>query len=259
MQALAGKSAVVTGAARGLGEGIARELAARGCAVALLDLLDEAGEAVAAEIRDAGGSATYLHCDVADLGAVRASLAAAHEACGPLDVLVNNAAVALEPTPVTELAEADFLRVLDVNVASVYRFCRESFEGLRERGGGAVINLASVHQSHSLDGWSAYAASKGAIISLTRQLAAEWGRHNIRVNSISPGAIDATMTRQILDRDPSGELEAGFQRMHALERLGRTEEVAATAAFLASDGAGFITGEDILVDGGLTKLTRLRV
>ena len=120
-----------------------------------------------------------------------------------------------------------------------------------------TINLSSVHQSHSLEGWSAYAASKGAIVSITRQLAAEWGPHNIRVNSISPGAIDATMTRDILNRDETGKLEKQFKHMHALERMCRTEEVGKTAAFLASDGAGFITGEDILIDGGLTKVCRL--
>jgi NAD(P)-dependent dehydrogenase (short-subunit alcohol dehydrogenase family) len=253
---LTGKTAIVTGASRGLGEGIAREMAAQGAAVTLLDILDDAGREIARELTDGGLRARYATCDVTDMAAVTRAVAEARAAHGALDVLVNNAAVALPPTPVTELPEADFLRLLDVNVASVYRFCRATFDGFRADGGGAVINLSSVHQSHSLDGWSAYAASKGAIVSITRQLAAEWGRHNIRVNSISPGAIDATMTREILDRDETGELEGKFARMHALERLGRTEEVAATAAFLASDGAGFITGEDILIDGGLTKVIR---
>ena len=253
---LTGKTAIVTGASRGLGEGIAREMAARGAAVTLLDILDEAGREVASELTDAGLKARYASCDVSDMAAVERAVAEAEAAQGPLDILVNNAAISLAPTAITELPEADFLRVLDVNVGSVYRFCRATFEGFRAHGGGAVINLSSVHQSHSLEGWSAYASSKGAIISITRQLAAEWGRHNIRVNSISPGAIDATMTREILDRDETGELEGKFARMHALERLGRIEEVAATAAFLASDGAGFITGEDILIDGGLTKVIR---
>lgn len=253
---LDGKSALITGAARGLGEGIAREMARQGASVALIDILDDLGEAAAADLREQGCRASYVHCDIADLGDVRRAVAKAESVCGPLDVLVNNAAIALEPTPITELAETDFLRVLNINVGGIYRFCHATFDGFRRRGGGAVINLASVHQSHSLEGWSAYAASKGAIISITRQLAMEWGKHDIRVNSISPGAIDATMTREILDRDETGELEKKFAHMHALGRLGKTEEVAAVAAFLASDGAGFITGEDILVDGGLTKLIR---
>lgn len=253
---LTGKNVIVTGASRGLGEGIAREMAAQGAAVTLLDILDDAGGAIAAELVDQGLNARYAHCDISDLSAVKAAVAEAEAAQGPLDVLVNNAAISLEPSPITELDEADFLRVLDINVASVYRFCHATFEGFKSRGGGTVINLSSVHQSHSLEGWSAYAASKGAIISITRQLAMEWGKFNIRVNSLSPGAIDATMTREILDRDETGELEGKFSHMHALERLGKTEEVAATAAFMASDGAAFITGEDILVDGGLTKVIR---
>lgn len=251
------KTAIVTGAARGLGEAIAHALADEGAAVALVDLQDKPGEAVAAALREAGARAFYHHCDIRDMAAVEGAVAAAEAAHGPLDILVNNAAISLPPTPITELAEADFQAVLDVNVGGLYRFCRATFDGFRARGGGVVINLSSVHQSHSLPGWSAYAASKGAVISITRQLAAEWGPSNIRVVSISPGAIDATMTREILKRDETGELERQFAHLHALERLGRPEEVGRTAAFLASDGAGFITGEDILIDGGLTKVCRL--
>ena len=193
------RPAIVTGAARGLGEGIARELAAQGARVTLVDVLDEEGAAVAADIRAKGGAASYLSCDVRDLGAVEAVVAAAADEFGPLRILVNNAAILLPATPITELAETDLQRLLDINVMGIFRFCRATFEGFKARGDGVVINLASVHQSHSLDGFSAYAASKGAVISLTRQLAAEWGKWNIRVNSISPGAIDATMTRMILD------------------------------------------------------------
>nr|WP_245398778.1 SDR family oxidoreductase [Oceaniglobus trochenteri] len=252
-----GKSAIVTGAARGLGEGIAQELARQGAAVTLIDILDDAGQALADRIVAEGGRAGYIACDIGSPKAVDAAVVQAADRFGTADILVNNAAIALPPTPVTELSDDDMARVLNINVIGAVRFCRATFGGFREKGGGAVINLSSVHQSHSLAGWTAYAASKGAIISMTRQLAAEWGAWNIRVNSVSPGAIDATMTREILDRDESGQMERDFRHMHALERLGKTEEVARTVAFLASDGAGFITGEDILVDGGLTKLCRL--
>lgn len=257
MGVLDGKIALVTGAARGLGEGMALEMAEQGAAVALVDVLDDAGQAVADRIAADGGRALYLSCDVRQRDAVRETVARAERDLGPLDVLVNNAAITGPSVPVTDLDDADFLDVMDVNVAGAFRFCAETFGGFRERGGGVAINLASVHQSHSLLGWTAYAATKGAIISMSRQLAVEWGPHNIRVNTVSPGAIDATMTRGILDADETGGLEAQFRHMHALERLGRTGEVAKTVAFLASDGAAFITGEDILVDGGLTKVCRL--
>jgi len=257
MEVLSGKVALVTGAARGLGEAIAVELATQGARVALLDVLDELGAEVAENIKKSGGNACYRNCDIRDTEEVRSAVDEVYSTYGKLDVLVNNAAVSTAPTPISELSEETWNNIFNVNVSSIYRFCRFVLPRMQEAGGGAVINMSSVHQSHSLTGWTAYAATKGAIISMSRQLAAEWGRFNIRVNTVSPGAIDATMTRQILDRDPTGRQEAAFRHMHALERLGRSEEVGKTVAFLASDGAGFITGEDILVDGGLTKLCRL--
>lgn len=254
---LSGKTALVTGGARGLGEAIVRSLAADGAAVMIVDVLEDAGLAVAAELSAGGQKVLFRRCDISQMEEVRQAVEACEAALGPVTTLVNNAAVALSATRATDMREVDFQRVLDINVTAIWRFCAVCLDGMAARGGGVVINLSSVHQSHSLDGWCAYAASKGAVISLTRQLAVEWGPANIRINSISPGAIDATMTRDIIARDSSGETGRKFRHMHALERLGKPEEVGALAAFLASDGAGFITGEDILVDGGLTKVCRL--
>lgn len=254
---LDGKTALVTGGARGLGEAIATELAEQGATVLILDILDDLGEAVAAAIRSTGGAATYKSCDIRGIAAVKAVVDGFYADHARLDILVNNAAVSAAPSPISEVSEEQWTRIFDVNVTAAYRFCHFVMPRMKAQGGGVVINLSSVHQSHSFDGWTAYAATKGAIISMTRQLAAEWGKFNVRVNSVSPGAIDATMTREILDRDPTGKKEGEFNHMHALERLGRPIEVAKTVAFLASDGAGFITGEDILVDGGLTKVMRL--
>ena len=124
---LTGKTALVTGAARGLGEGIAREMAAQGARVTLVDILDAEGRAVEAEIEALGQEARYVHCDVTDMTAIGQTVADAEEAFGPLDILVNNAAIALPPVPITEMTETDFLRVLDVNVASFYRFCNATF------------------------------------------------------------------------------------------------------------------------------------
>ncbi|MFB2551927.1 SDR family NAD(P)-dependent oxidoreductase [Ensifer soli] len=255
---LQGKVAIVTGAAQGLGEAIARAMAAEGAIVAGCDVKKEEGRAVFASLDPSGERSLFSRVDLADEASVRAFVAAVRQRFGRIDILVNNAAILPPPgRSLPEMAEADWSRVLDINVGGAFRITGAVLPAMIEQKGGAVISLSSVHRSHSIPGFTAYAASKGAIVSMTRQLALEYGAQGIRFNTISPGAIATAMTQAILDGDPTGGLTARFRHMHALERIGRPEEVAATAVFLASDGAGFITGEDILVDGGLTKATRL--
>lgn len=260
MGILSGKVCLVTGVAQGIGEAIAVAMAEARAIVVGCDINDAAGQAVIDGIIGNGGTGRYLNCDVGDARAVAATVAAVVHAFGRLDVVVNNAAILPDPArPITEIGNDDWMRVIDINLGSVYRFSHSAIPQMVTQGGGAFINLASIHHHKSLPGFSPYAASKGAIVSLTRQLAVEHGARNIRFNTISPGAINTAMTQQILDRDPSGRLTESFKHMHLLERIGRPDEVAATAVFLASDGAGFITGEDILVDGGISRATRIEL
>jgi len=253
---LEGKVALVTGGAGGLGEAIVRTMAEAGAALVLTDIADERGRAIAADIAASGGRARYESCDIRNFESVRRTVAAAAGHFGGIDILVNTAGVSPRSAPITEVTEKEWLDLMDVNVNAVFRFCSATLPHIVARGGGSVINLSSVHHAQSFPNASAYAASKGAVVSLSRQLAVEWGPANVRVNTVSPGAIDSGMTRRTLAEDPSGKLAIAYGRLHALERMGRPIEVAKTVTFLASDGAGFITGEDILVDGGWTKTSR---
>lgn len=258
MKTLENKVAIVTGMSRGLGEAIAEGLAAAGAKVVGCDLLDEAGQAVAERASQRGDVLEYHHCDVTSWDSVVALVRHAIDSHGRIDAVVNNAAILPDPiVPITEMEEANWQKVFDVNIGGALRFTKAAIPYMEDQGGGVFINLASVQASHSQPGLTPYATTKGALISMTRQLAIEFGPKNIRFNTISPGAIDATMTRHLMNQDATGGLEDSYKHMHALERLGKPEEVAATAVFLASDGAAFITGEDILIDGGLTKVLRL--
>lgn len=249
---------LISGIAQGLGAAMARAMAAEGAIVTGFDLGGAA--ALLAKVDPEGHRSLAAVADVTDTAAVRAFVQAVVERFGRLDVLVNNAAI-LPPAgkSLPEMADLEWQRVLDVNIGGAFRLCAAVIPQMLRQGAGTVISLASIHRSHSIPGFTPYAASKGAIVSMTRQLAVEYGRYGLRFNTISPGAIATAMTQAILDGDPTGALTESFRHMHALERIGQPEEVAATAVFLASDEAGFITGEDILVDGGLTRTTRLEM
>lgn len=260
MPSLQGKVAVITGVAQGIGEAIARAMAAEEAIITGCDLSADKGDALMAEIDPDGSRSHFAVVDVTRSADVAGFVSDVMDRFGRIDVLVNNAAILPPPdTSLPQMAEADWQRVLDVNIGGAFRLCAAVIPHMVAAGAGSVINLSSIHWSHSIPGFTPYAASKGAIVAMTRQLAVEYGKHNLRFNSISPGAIATAMTQGILDSDPTGALTEAFKHMHALERIGHPEEVAATAVFLASDGAGFISGEDILVDGGLTKTTRLEI
>lgn len=255
---LEGKVVVITGAAQGLGEAMARAMASEGAIIAGCDLKEDEGRAVFTEISAISSGSLFQRVDITSQPQVSAFTAEVERLFGRIDVLVNNAAILPPPDKsLPEMDEQEWQRVLDSNIGGAFRFIAAALPGMVRRQQGSVISMSSVHRSHSIPGFTPYAASKGAIVSMSRQLAVEYGKHNIRFNTISPGAINTAMTQSILANDKTGNLAASFRHMHALERIGHPHEVSATAVFLASGEAGFITGEDILVDGGLTKATRL--
>jgi NAD(P)-dependent dehydrogenase (short-subunit alcohol dehydrogenase family) len=246
-----GKVAVVTGGASGIGRVTAGALAAEGAAVGIADVDEAGGRAVAAAIREAGGDGFFRRTDVGSLADLEAVLDEAAGRHGRLDVLVNNAAVAI-PGSAGEMAEDDWARTLDVNLTGVWRGMRAAIPRMLAQGGGSIVNLSSVQGHVGFAGWAAYAAAKGGVDALTRQAAVEYAAGGIRVNAVAPGTIATEMNEKIMRESADGDaVLAGWLAMHPIGRIGQPAEVAAAIVFLASDDASFITGESLRVDGGL--------
>jgi NAD(P)-dependent dehydrogenase (short-subunit alcohol dehydrogenase family) len=255
MTRLAGKIAVVTGGADGIGHAICEAMAREGAFVYVSDIDDAKGAAFVGELQQAGLGASYVHCDVAEEADMAALIATAVEQQGRLDILVNNAAVAIGGMPVYEMTDAQWHRLIAVNLTSVFRGCKFALPHMIRQKRGAIVNLASAQGHIGLDGWTAYAGAKGAVMAMTRQMAVEFGPHNVRVNSISPGTINTPMNERVV-ADYGAKLMDAWVRMHPLGRIGLPAEIAEAAVYLASDAAGFTTGVDLRVDGGLCVTPR---
>jgi NAD(P)-dependent dehydrogenase (short-subunit alcohol dehydrogenase family) len=256
MGRLQGKIAAVTGAADGIGHAIAEGFVREGAHVFLSDINDAAGSAFAAALRAAGGQAEYLHCDVAeekDIADLIATTVA--KGGGRIDILVNNAAVAIGGKPVYEMTEAEWHRLIAVNLTSVFRGCKYALPHMIRQRQGSIVNMASAQGHIGLDGWTAYAGAKGAVLAMTRQMAVEFGPCNVRINSISPGTINTPMNEKVV-ADLGDQVARAWVKMHPIGRIGLPAEVAEAAIYLASDAAGFTTGIDLRVDGGLTAAPR---
>jgi NAD(P)-dependent dehydrogenase (short-subunit alcohol dehydrogenase family) len=242
--------AIITGAASGIGRATSLLFAHEGAAVVAVDLQREAGEELAHEIREAKGRCVFHHGDVTRAEDCEAAVQCSVEEFGALHMLFNNAGI-IRRESVTELSEDDWDRVMDVNVKSVFLMSRYAIPVMVRAGGGAIVNSAS--------GWGlvggpravAYCASKGAVVLLTKAMAIDHGPQNIRVNCICPGDTETPMLKT--EARQLGEPEAAFLAGAAhrpLGRVGRPEEIARAALYLASDAASFITGTALVVDGG---------
>lgn len=244
---------VVTGAAKGIGEATARRLAAEGGAVMVLDLKDAETQAVADQIVAAGGFAEAYACDVSDEAAVRAVFAQIEEHHGRVDVLVNNAGIGGPTGPIENVALADWRGLLAVNLDGVFLCTREALRLMKATRSGSIVNISSIFGLVGSADTAAYHASKGAVRLLTKATALQVATVGIRVNSVHPGFIDTPMVQDYAAQSGHhDELLAGLVALHPVGRLGRSEEVAAVIAFLASDEASFMTGSEVVVDGGYT-------
>lgn len=245
---LSGRVAAVTGGARGIGLAVGTALAQHGARVVLLDVLDGAGTPAAAGLERDGHAATYRRLDVTDADAVAAVLGSIVEDHGALDVLVTSAGVALHGSSL-DVGPDQWQRVLDVNVNGTFWAAREAARLMAARG-GSIVAIGSI--SGEIANWpqaqTAYNTSKGAVHSMVRSLAVEFASTGVRVNAIAPGYVATELTA---DGVPQ-EWRTEWERMTPMGRLGRPEEVASVAAFLASDGASYITGSTLVVDGGYT-------
>jgi len=249
---LSGKVALVSGAARGIGRGIALRFAAEGAQVGLLDLQLQGCQLVVAEIERAGGEALALAADISQPAAVTAALAQLEARFERVDVLVNNAAV-MPAGRIHETSPADFDRCLAVNLRGTYLLCRAVLPGMLQRGRGSIIHMASVTGLLGLPGLAAYSMSKGALIALARAMSTDYARHGIRVNSVAPGTIDSPMLHDFLAAQAEPlQLRDDFDAMHPIGRIGQIDEVAQVCLFLASDASSFVTGATYTVDGGLS-------
>jgi NAD(P)-dependent dehydrogenase (short-subunit alcohol dehydrogenase family) len=247
MGRLDGKVAVITGAASGIGRESARRFAAEGARVCVVDLADEAGEAVAAEV---GG--LYLHADVTDEDEVAAMYARAAERWGGIDVLFNNAGIAPpDDVSVLDTSLAAWRRVQEVNLTAVFLCCKHGIPHLLARGGGAVVNTASfVAVMGAATSQISYTASKGGVLALSRELGVEFARRGVRVNALCPGPVNTPLLQELFAKDPE---RAARRLVHLpMGRFAEAAEIAAAACFLASDDASYITASTFLVDGGLS-------
>ena len=253
MGRIEGKVALITGAASGIGEATAELFAAEGAQVVLSDVQDELGHAVLERIRGAGGTAEYVHCDVSAAEDVGGMVRTAVDTYGRLDILYNNAGLA-RGGGITEIAEDDWDVVIDVDLKSVYLGCKYAIPAMAKTGGGAIVSTASIAGLRGSPRLHAYSAAKAGVINLTRSIAGEVGHLQIRVNCICPGIIVTPIWRQIgMVTEP--EQQAMWQAMSErvlLRRVGMPEDVAKAALFLVSDDASYITGQALVVDGGLT-------
>lgn len=248
---LEGKSAIVTGAAKGIGWGIAKVYLAEGARVAVVDWDKETGEASAAAFKSDGGEAVFIECDVSNEEEVKAMVAQAVETFGGLDVLVNNAGVGVYK-PVLDTSSEDWDHCLGVNLKGAFLCSKYSIPHMQVTGKAAIVNISSVHSHATVNGVAPYAASKGGMTALTRNMAIDYGP-TIRVNAIAPGWVLTPLIQGIFDSyDDSAEQQRLVEERQVMKRIGQPEDIGNAAAFLASDEAAFITGTQLFVDGGLT-------
>jgi len=252
---LSGKVVLITGAAVGIGRATALLMAEKGASLVLADVNEELGNQTTEEAKRGGAAAMFLKADVSKVTDVDKMVSRAVEKFGRIDALVNNAGVVLI-SDVESTQEQDFNRVIDVNFKGVFLCSKAVIPIMRKQGGGVIVNIASVSAHIGQPKHAAYAGTKGAVLSMTRAMAVELAPYNIRVNSVSPGAVDTPMLRSDMNKQSNArgvsvdEVRREFASESAVRRISSPEEIAPVIAFLCSDQSSYMTGADVLVDGG---------
>ncbi len=252
MGKLDGKVALISGGARGQGAAEARLFAQEGAKVVLGDILDEQGQQVEAEINELGGDALYLHLDVTSEADWESAVSAAVSKYGKLDILVNNAAIVIEKAAIEDRTAAEWDRIFEVNAKGVFLGTKHAIPEMRKAGGGSIVNISSVAGiGQSLHQEPAYAASKGAVRIFSKVTASQHAADGIRCNSVHPGPIDTDMIQSAMS-DPS-RLEARLTRV-PMGRMGTVDEIAKGVLYLASDDSSYVTGSELVIDGGAISM-----
>jgi NAD(P)-dependent dehydrogenase (short-subunit alcohol dehydrogenase family) len=255
MQRVNGKTCIVTGASLGIGRACALRLAEEGGQLALFDVLDDAGAALVAELQSMGAKARYWHVDVGNEQAVHAAIDEVAAHFGGVDVLVNNAGIAGANKPTHEISEEEWDRVQSINVKGVFFCVKHAIAHLRRAGGGSIINLSSIYGLVGAADVPPYHASKGAVRVLSKNDALIYAADRIRVNSIHPGFIWTPMVEHHLRDSGATDIDAARREvglLHPLGHMGDVDDIAWGVVYLASDESKFVTGTELVIDGGYT-------
>ncbi len=250
MSDVANKRIVITGGASGIGAASAKVLASRGAKVLISDVNQADGEALAKSLTDAGGEVYFCRTDVSDPSEVAALVKQACEQLGGVDVMINNAGVDHNPANMLEVPQADFDRNIAINLTGVWHCMRSALPVMLKQGNGQVINVASVAGLRSSPMLSAYSAAKHGVVGLTKAAAVEFARANIRCNAICPSFVDTPMVQNTLKKVDE-RAQRAIVGANPMKRLGKVEEIAYAIAWLSSDESSFMTGQNVVLDGGM--------
>lgn len=254
MKRVEGKTAVITGGGLGIGRAISRELAREGARVAVTDIKDEEGRKVVEEIEEIGGTAIFRHLDTSDEENVRSVFSEIADEFGSINVLVNNAGISGVNKPTHETTKEEWDNLMDVNVKGVFLCIKHVIPLMKKAGGGSIINLSSIYGLVGAADLPPYHASKGAVLLMTKNDALFYAKDNIRVNSIHPGFIWTPLVEDLAEESPGG-VEAFREELdsrHPIGHVGEPEDIAYGAVYLASDESKFVTGSELVIDGGYT-------
>jgi len=254
MKRLEGKICIVTGGGKGIGKATCLRLAEEGANVAVIDIADDDGKAVCDDIAEQGGTADYWHLDVTDADAVREVFDAVATHFGQINVVVNNAGIAGVNKPTHEIDIADWRKVIEVNVNALFYCNKAAIPHLKKAGGGGIVNLSSIYGLVGAPDLPPYHASKGAVRLMTKTDALLYAKHGIRVNSVHPGFIWTPLVEELAEASEEGAdaFRKALDEQHPIGHVGEPADIAAGIAYLASDDAKFVTGSELVIDGGYT-------